>query len=280
MLLVRRLKQGAALVSASLHHPVVAGDIAGALLLGQFGTAGRMARTAARTPTPKAEKIISRKYCYLWICNPKVASRSIIAALHSADPDAKTIYNKSISETYALYPEVRDYYSFTFIRHPFDRALSLYSEVHFSPERYEGTQSRQRKKEKRQRFFDQCYGLEDASSFDEYCQWLNTLYGSDAFADVHYLSQHLLISCDDGRPPDFVGRLENLNEDFRQVAGRVGMPALELPMLNTMAGWRPPSPDVLQTARSAMRAYLTERNRALLSTRYAADLELGGYSPD
>ncbi len=278
-MLKRRLKKAAALAPVLLHRRDVAGDITGALLRGQFDTARVMARTAAQKPDIGAEKIISRKYRYLWICNPKVASRSIIAALRNVDTDAEIIDGKGVSDIYARYPEVKDYYSFAFIRHPFDRALSLYSEIHFSPERYQGAQ-RQHKREKRQGFFDRCYGLAEAGNFDEYCQWLNTPYGSDACADRHYISQHLLILGDDRRLPDFIGRLENLSEDLQQVARQVSMPEPKLPMLNTMAGWQPPTPDALQTARSAMRTHLTERNRELLSTRYAADLELGGYSPD
>ena len=272
----RRLKQSAALASILLHHSGIAGDIAGALLRGQFETARHMARTLARTPDIRAEKIISRKYRYLWVCNPKVASRSIIAALCSGDPDAEIVKNRSVSEVYSLYPEVSDYFSFAFIRHPFDRALSLYSEIHLSPESYQGAQ-RQHKREKRQTFFDSCYGLAEASSFDAYCRWLNTPFGSDACAEKHFLSQHLQIRRDDGRLPDFIGRLENLDEDLQQVAIKVGMPPPEPPMLNTMSGWQVEQPEALETARRAMRAHLTERNRALLSTRYAADLELGGY---
>ena len=52
-----------------------------------------------------------------------------------------------------------------------------------------------------------------------------------------------------------------------------------LPLLNTIAGWQP-TPEALTVARSAAAAHLTERNRALLRARYAADLSLGGYSPD
>ncbi len=276
--LIRRLKIAAALASTSLRHRSVAADIVSALWGGNFNQVRHIAYMAARTPDLRAEKIVSRKYRYLWICNPKAASRSTIAALCSADPGAEVIRGKSVSEIYALYPEARDYFSFAFIRHPFDRALSFYSEIHFAPERYQGAQRRP-KKEKRQSFFDWYYGLEEASSFDDYCRWLNTPYGSDEFADRHFRSQHLLIRLDDGRFPDFVGRFENINEDLQQVAKRVGMPPPELPMLNTMAGWQPLSPEALQTARSVMRSHLNERNRALLSTRYAADLELGGYSP-
>ncbi len=278
ILLKRRLKQAAALTSAPFHHPKVGVDIVGALSRGAFDRALHIARTTTLAQDFGAEKIISRQYRYLWICNPKVASRSIIRALCSADPDAEIIKNKSVSQIYALYPEVRDYFSFAFIRHPFDRALSLYSEIHFSPERYQEAQS-QHKKEKRQKFFDQCYGLEDAGSFDEYCQWLNTPYGSDMFADPHFRSQHLMIRLADGRLPDFIGHMESIDEGLRQAAEMVGMPAPELPMLNTMAGWQSSS-DALNAARTAMRAHLTARSRELLLERYATDMELGGYSPD
>ena len=104
-----------------------------------------MARTAARKPDIGAEKIISRKYRYLWICNPKVASRSIIAALRNVDTDAEIIDGKSVSEVYALYPELGDYHSFAFIRHPFERALSFYSEMRFSPSATRGGQRRHKK---------------------------------------------------------------------------------------------------------------------------------------
>ena len=55
---------------------------------------------------------------------------------------------------------------------------------------------------------------------------------------------------------------------------RLDMPTPELPMLNTMAGWRPSSSEAVRAARSEMSHLLTERNRALLTARYAADLEL------
>ncbi len=277
--LIRRLKQAATLAAGLLKHRDITADIAGELWRRQFETAQCMARTVARKSDLGSEKVISRQYRYLWICNPKVASRSIITALRRADPDAEIIHSKSLSDIYALYPEARDYHRFAFIRHPFHRALSFYAEIHFFPERYQGAQ-RRHKREKQQGFFDQCYGLEEASSFDAYCQWLNTPYGADAFAERHYQSQHLQMRLDDGRLPDFIGRFENLDEDWHRITARLGLPAPELPVLNTMAGWQPLSPEALMAARADKRALLTARNRELLAIRYATDLELGGYSPD
>lgn len=264
----RRLKQ----LAAVLAHPPILKDTIRLSLLGRFDEARRCAVNALRRPNFGAEKIVSRRYRYLWLCNPKVASRSLIAALRSADPDAEIIEHRSISDVGAMYPEVRSYYSFAFIRHPFDRALSLYAEMRFFRERFDGVN--RIRKEERQRFYnDHFYGLGDLDSFDDYCRWLNTPYGADAFADAHYLSQRPQILLEGGRLPDFVGRLENIGEDLKRVAMRLDMPAPELPMLNTMAGWRPSS-EAVRAARSEMTHLLTERNRALLTARYADDLEL------
>lgn len=264
----RRLKQLAAVLA---HSPILK-DTIRLSLLGRFDEARMCAVNALRRPNFGAEKIVSRRYRYLWLCNPKVASRSLIAALRSADPDAELIEHKSISDVGAMYPEVRSYYSFAFIRHPFDRALSLYAEMRFFRERFDGVN--RLRKEERQRFYnDHFYGLGDLDSFDDYCRWLNTPYGADAFADAHYLSQRPQILLEGGRLPDFVGRLEDIGEDLRRVAMRLDMPAPELPMLNTMAGWRPSS-EAVRAARWEMSHLLTERNRALLTARYADDLEL------
>lgn len=273
-MLMRRLKQ----LYAICTHPLVVRDLVGALARGAFGPARRMAYTAVRSPDLTAEKVVSRKYRCLWLCNPKVASRSILAVLRAADPDAEVIEGASVASVYAMYPAVKDYFSFAFIRHPFDRALSLYAEMRFFRERFDGVN--RCRKEERQRFLDRAFfGLAEVESFDDYCQWLNTPYGSDAFANGHFLSQHLQICLPDGRRPDFIGRLESIERDLKRVATHLGMPVPELPMLNTMAGWQPRSPQVLKAARTELSALLTEQNRALLKKRYAGDLELGGYAP-
>ncbi len=239
----------------------------------------------------------------------KVASRSIMAALRNADPDAEIIHGMTIQDVYVMRPEVKDYYSFAFIRHPFHRTLSWYREVFFSQKVYAETYHLYRKKrdrtffdpvagrsvslrsplseladpsrkeKKRLRLFKAFYGLQEATSFDDVCRWLNTPYGSDAFADRHFLSQHVQIRLEDGRLPDFVGRFENLEADLNRVAAHLGMPAPALPMLNTRAGWQT-TPDALRADRSAAKVPLTERNKALLKQRYADDFKLFGYSPD
>lgn len=257
--------------------PAVRRDVAGALARGRVVAALRMARTATRRPDLGAEKIVSRRYRYVWICNPKVASRSIKATLCRVTPDAEVFSGMSIGEVFAARPEARRYYAFAFTRHPYARALSFHAELHCSPGRYSQADQARHKRAKASQFFREYHGLADTTRFDEYCRWLITPYGADAGADRHYLSQHLQVKLDDGRLPAFLGRLETLDEDFRRVARRLGLPGKpELPLLNTMAGWQA-DPVALEAARSAMNGALAESSKALLRARYATDFELGGY---
>ena len=264
--------------SALLRHPEMAGGVAGALARRRFGDAARMARGAARRPDVFAEKVVSRKYKFLWLCNPKVASRSIIAALRAADPDAQVIRDASAARVYAMHPEARAYFAFAFVRRPAARAYSFHRELRSAHLVNEGAQ-RLGKERKRSLLFRAYYGLEEADTFEKYCEWLHTPYGSDAFADRHFLSQREHLRLPGGRLPDFIGRLERLDEDFGAVAERLRMPVPPLPLLNSMAGWEA-KPEEAEAARAAMNDCLTARTEAALRTRYADDYELGGYSTD
>lgn len=278
-----RLKTTAAAVRRESICPApyrgIARDVIGAVVRGSFPAALSMLRTAARRPDLGAEKIVSARYRYLWLCNPKAASRSIMTALRSADQDAETIRGKSIAEVYAMHPQAKEYYSFAFVRNPFSRALSSYWEMHFHRRHAEQFQRHAKdwKRDAKRISIARYHGIAENSGFDDFCLWLNTPYGCDAFADRHFLSQHVQIGLGNGRLPDFIGRFENLDADFKRAAENIGLPAAELPLLNTVAGWQP-TPDALEAGRSTVGAHLTEDNKALLRTRYAQDFELGGYA--
>lgn len=195
-----------------------------------------------------------------------------MAALLEADPDALVVHGRSLAEVRAAHSEAAGYFSFAFVRHPFGRALSFHHELHFAHRLRHGEQ-RDAKERKRLELFARFPGLERTRAFDAFCRWLNTRYASDEFADRHFLSQHLQIRLDDGRLPDFVGRLENAETDWNTVAGRIGMPRGRLPMLNTMAGWRA-APATVEDARAAAADSVTPAAGELLRARYAEDFGL------
>ncbi len=237
-------------IAAALGRALAAGDATAALAL---------ASTAGCRADRRAEKVVSRRYRFLWICTPKVASRSLIRALLCADPEAKLIRGRTLDELLDRRPALGSYFSFAFVRHPVSRARSFHADKH-------GRAAHDRRT--RRWFLDPWHGLHAGMSFEEFCRWLATPAGSDAFADRHWLSQHAQIRTEGGRPPDFVGRWETLDDDWRTVAGHVGMPWRALPRLNARTGGSP-------GARGPERPEAL----ALLRRRYAEDFRLWGYAP-
>ena len=230
--------------------------LAAAVDAGDYGAALALVSTAGRRPDLRAEKILSTRYRFLWLGVPKSASRSLIAALRRADPEARLINDLSLDELYLVHPEARDFFSFAFLRHPCTRILSFYADKHV----------RGRDNPDAQRWFLRSWhGLRPGMGFAELCRWLCTPCGSDAFADRHWLSQSRQVVCADGGVPDFLGRYETLDQDWSTLCKRLRLPPVPLPRRN--AG----SYDTMPAAP------LDAGIRNLLQRRYAEDYDLGDY---
>ena len=257
----------AGLVAAapSAAHRAVAKDAGEALAAGRRAEARAMLATLARVADRGAEKVVSSRHRYVWIGNPKAASRSLIAGLLDADPAAEVFREATLAEVYRARPEARAFTTFAFVRNPYDRAHSFFSDA--------GPRGG-----KRGELLAGRHGVRGDASFAELCAWLATPYGSDAFANRHWLSQHETIGLEDGRLPDVVGRYERLEADLADIASRLGMPLPTLPALNRSPRAVPAGCEA--GAVGAVRAiHLSETNRALLRRRYAADFERFGYAP-
>ena len=206
-----------------------------------------------RSPNTHADKIVSRRHQYLWLRVPKVASSSIIDTIMSVDDSAELLKFTSTADLYRKYPEIQGYFSFAFIRHPRTRILSCYKDK--IQEAHPGTM------ENRDHIAP-FYGLRGGIAFDDFLTWLNTPYGSDAFADSHWLSQTRQVELPDGNLPDFVGLFENLEDDWREVVATIGLPAMPLTHLNSSSGEVGNYSNDLITARYADDVALWNRVRA------------------
>ena len=242
--------------STLAEHRELGALLAAAIAGADDATALALVSTAARKPDVRAEKIVSYRYRFLWICNPKAASRSLIAALQAADPDAVLIRQRTLEQVLARHPEAREFFRFAFLRHPYHRTRSFHADKHALAVV---------DKNARRWFIEPWHGLQLGMRFAEFCRWLDTPGGSDAFADRHWLSQSRQVAAADGRLPDFLGRYERLEEDWRTVRDRLRLPPVPLPVLNASGA-------------GAMGEARAERDSAaLLRRRYAADFALGGY---
>ncbi|MDE0051112.1 MAG: sulfotransferase family 2 domain-containing protein [Rhodospirillales bacterium] len=242
--------------SAEPAHRELGALLAAAMADRDDAKALKLAATALRGSDRRAEKILSHRYRFLWICNPKAASRSLIAALRAADPDALYIRQLTLEQVHARHPEARSYFSFAFLRHPLQRLRSFYADKH-ARARHDRTFYRH--------FIRPYHGVRLDMTFGELCRWLDTPCGADAFADRHWLSQWRQLADPQGRLPSFLGRYERLEEDWRTLCGRLGLPPTALPRLN------PGHPAFLRDA------VADPGIDALVRRRYARDYEIGGY---
>ena len=207
-------------VSLTREHRQVSRQLASAIGCGDEQAASAIARNARQQSDTRAEKIVSQRYKFVWMCNPKVASRSMVRALLTADPEAILVRQKTTEDLFSAFPETRQFFRFAFVRDPYDRARSFFDdkldEGPLAPN-WNGDSP--------------YYGLSKGMSFAEYCRWLDTPFGSDAFAERHWLSQVRHIEAE-GSLPDYVGSYDNLEENWRWVLARLGVPYTELPHLN------------------------------------------------
>lgn len=216
----------------------------------------------------RAEKIVSDKYGFIWVCNPKVASRSLIESLQRSDPTATLIKGKTLSGVLGEDLSRRNYFKFGFVRNPFARVFSAYEDkiVNINDPR------------KRAIFYDRMFGIREGMSFREFLQWLNGPFGEPSISDRHFLPQIDHFVDDDGAfVVDYVGKAEDIESALLDVSRCTGIPRLRLPFLNTSVGYRAEQVG-FESSRERYIGQYDEECISLVKEKYKADFEKFSYS--
>jgi len=159
----------------------------------------------------------------------------------------------------------REHFKFAFVRNPWDRLVSCYSEKVMDVKETELGEPPFRKvpSEKGSRLYK---GMPFAEFVETVCEI------PDDEANMHFISQHVVV-CGPGRDSqimaDFVGRFENLAADFAVVAEKIGgARRLQLPhkLRSTSRKSRPYT------------EFYDDRLRDLVYERYREDIEIFNYS--
>lgn len=132
------------------------------------------------------------------------------------------------------------YFKFCFIRNPWDLEVSLYYFMKkCGPKHFQ-------------------YDIIKNFSFEQYLEWrINE--------DLHQQAEYILDD-NDGILVDFIGKLENIDEDFNKVCTKIGYNA-KLKVLNKN----------LQRTEKDYRTMYNDYTRKLITKNYNKDIELGGY---
>jgi hypothetical protein len=185
----------------------------------------------------------------IFIHIPKAAGTSIARSIYGMN-----IGHKKVTDYIAISKsEFLKYYRFSIVRNPWDRLVSAY---HFA--RQGGTSYVQP-------IPNPIYQSKVFSSFDTFVkEWLPSVSLKDE--DVIFQFQHEYIYVDDKLMVDFVGKLENIDEDFKIICNSIGVKS-SLARLNTSN----------KNAKS-YQDYYDDRAKEIVEEVYAKDIDLFKYS--
>lgn len=137
-----------------------------------------------------------------------------------------------------------NYFKFTFVRNPFSKCLSEY-------------------------FWEKSY-LNESLSFNDWVKLklgdlINQSENNIIMRQKHNLEQYKFIyDTLDNCLVDFIGRFENLQEDFNIVCDKIGTPRKDLPHVN-------------KSNHKHYTEYYDDETREIVAKKYARDIEYFGY---
>ena len=206
----------------------------------------------------------------VYISIPKVACTSIKLAIEggraeikSSDEGAMSIHKKLTSRcAHSLNRHTAGYFVFAFVRNPFDRLVSCYEDKVRKPVQHNG-----------QYFFSSDYNkvflkkllgaaFHADMSFDEFVRLVARI--PDIIADGHFKSQYSSLYRNGRRVPHFVGKFENLIDDWQRLADKFGFPGLTANNRTKRLHW--------------MDYYTSRETIRVVGERFQSDIESFDYS--
>ncbi len=204
--------------------------------------------------------IISHSHKFIFIHNYKVAGSSVRAAL------SKFAYLKStknlVLSTLGIRPKIfcsdfpdhvksvdikkrmpqlfLSYFTFGFVRNPWDWQVSLYHFAKQTPHHFQ-------------------HKFISKMNFEEYIDWRinqDLKFQKDFFSN----GQGEIIV-------NYIGKFENLQNDFNQISNKIGIPHFSLPKKNS-------------SVRSSYKEYYTSTTKEYIASAFEPDIKLFGYSFD
>lgn len=229
---------------------------------------------------------------FIQIAIPRTASTTISDALENRTYSDPKEHHCTIKEAISKYPEAKDFYKFSFVRNPFDKLVSIYFEFrknrkcqysekrvidiellsefdigvivdHFRNNTMFGVEDIVNKAQT-------IHSATDTENFRNFCKNLKT---STRMKDLFFKPQFDYISIDGTNVMDYIGKFENLKEDWSHIRAEIGMAEASL-------GDSPKEP------RGFMRGsdhppyeeMYTEKEIEIVENLYKKDLEYFNYS--
>jgi hypothetical protein len=205
--------------------------------------------------------IVFETHRFIYVEIAKAACSSIKHSLGKALSIAPEVVeewkNGNLTTVDLADPRYAGYFKFTFVRNPWDRAVSCYENKFNDPD------PNARASRRLAAPLAQKLGVSKVS-FEQFVQYISQQ--PDEASDVHWKSQTSSLFDGESRLlVDYVGRFENIGSDFQHVCSVVGLDAKLAHILRTRH-------------RKPYRDYYSDITRELVRARYADDISAFSYS--
>ena len=216
----------------------------------------------------KTVKVVCHEHKFVYAAVPKVATRSILAGLGSQDFETEQ-HRMSISELFETGTIDNDYTLFSFVRNPWSRIRSTYTNKLLSDNPLVETQIL--------RFYP---GLEKGMEFKDFLEYVTYAEGGgDLLGDRHWVSQYLQLELPQdrlGKLQLHIGRLENLQADFDNIIEQLGLDPIALETLNSRHGFEDSAKKIDYL--SSHRQHFDDEMVGWVADRYERDIATFDYS--
>jgi len=192
--------------------------------------------------------MISHDYKFIFLHIPKTAGLSIIKILGKYNPDEIYYYSHP---RIRKYNKVRNkdlnYFVFTFVRNPFSRILSAFNYLKNGGVNIQDRRIRNR------------FKLDEI----DFKTFVKTNIKDDSINTDHFKPQLHYMDYD-AKKINFIGKFENLQEDFNIICDKIKIPKQELPHKN-------------KSKHKHYTEYYDDETREIVAEKYAMDIEYFGY---
>tara|TARA_R110000772_G_scaffold88958_6_gene184567 strand:+ start:6716 stop:7342 length:627 start_codon:yes stop_codon:yes gene_type:complete len=203
--------------------------------------------------------IYSKKYNFLYIAVAKTATTLIEGFLYrnlkhkhlnhilvSSEEKLDLRKHSTMQEIELKSPEVQKYWKFAFARNPYSRVVSWFSYL---------TQGLNDQKSKEEHIKE--YGADYLTGdFKDFCNFAPFWVFNNQFFHLCDKDENINI--------DFIGRFENLQEDFNIVCDKIGIPKQKLPHKN-------------KSKHKHYTEYYDDETREIVAKKFAKDIGYFGY---
>lgn len=213
--------------------------------------------------------IVNLQHKFIHISIPRTATTCVNNTLGNTTHPEPHLHHMGISEVKPLNNgipiDITDFFKFTFVRNPFDRLVSLYCEFRKNRgHKYSG-----------QIVYDKplLSEFDTDSEIGSFKNFVNNLEKSPWINDLFFKPQFNYININNKNVMNFIGKFENLNEDWNKIKNKIGYPNSTLNIHHPLE----PNGKLRGSHHKHYKEYYSKSEIKVVKRIYSKDLEYFNY---